>query len=455
MIGISPSRGNGLIDISSELFVIICFGSIIGLVITGIPLFIAIGGTALVMGFLLFGEHVFSILQLRMYALTFNYILLAVPLFIFMGIMLEKSGTAEKLYEALYLWLSGFRGGLAVVTVLVGTILAACTGVIAASVIMLTVFALPSMVRRGYSKSLACGAVCAGGTLGILIPPSIMLVIYGPMANISVGKLFMAAFIPGFTLSALYCGYIAIRSYLQPKIAPTVPEEERMVPFSVKTKKLLVSVVPVAAIILSVLGVIFFGIAPPTDAAACGALAATLLTVVYRQFSWKVLKEAVTETMLITSLCFIIGACSFAFVGVFLLGGGGNVVEAAILGVPGGRWASFAVIMFIFFLLGFFIDFLGILFIMVPVLSPLGPILGFDPLWFAMMVCVNLQMSFMTPPFAPAIFYVRGAVEPSLGVTMGDIIRGVAPFVGLIVVGLGLCIAFPQLILWLPGQMIK
>ncbi len=444
-----------MIELSPGIVVLVVFGSIIALVITGIPLYIAIGGTALVVGFLLFGENALKIIQMRTWMLLFNYILLAVPLFIFMGIMLERSGTAEKLYDALYLWLSGFRGGLAVVTVLVGTILAACTGVIAASVIMLTIFALPSMIKRGYSKSLATGAVCAGGTLGILIPPSIMLVIYGPMANISVGKLFMAAFMPGFLLSALYNGYIAIRCMLQPHIAPIVPPEERAVPFSVKTKKFLISVVPVAVIIMSVLGVIFMGIAPPTDAAAVGAVAATLLAIVYRKFNLKVLKDSITETMTITSLAFIIGICSVALVGIFLLAGGGKAVEAFILAVPGGRWASFAIIMLIFFLLGFFIDFIGILFIMVPIMSPLAPVLGFDPLWFAMMVCVNLQMSFMTPPFAPAIFYVRGAVDPKLGVTMGDIIRGVFPFVGLIVIALGLLIAFPQIILWLPAQMIR
>jgi len=359
------------------------------------------------------------------------------------------------MYEALYLWLSGLRGGLAIITVLIGTILAACVGIIGASVSMLALLALPAMLRRGYSKSLASGAVCAGGSLGILIPPSIMLVIYGPMANISVGKLFMGAFIPGFVLSGLYITYIAIRCFSQPRIAPAVPVEERAVPFGKKTALLASSLVPPAILVLSVLGSIFFGIAPPTEAAAVGAFAATLLTIAYRRFSFGVLKETATQTLKVTSMILLIGGLSFVFVGVFIPAGGAKVVKEVILAAPGGSWGAFAMIMFIMFLLGFFIDWIGIIFIMIPILSPIAPELGFDPLWFALMICVNLQMSFMTPPFAPAIFYLRGSVPPELEVTMGDIIRGVFPFVILIMIGLGLCVAFPQIILWLPSMMIK
>jgi len=444
-----------LIEISPALVVLIMFGGFLALILLGFPVAFCIGGVGIIVGFLLFGERAFSIMMWRMFALPYNYILFAVPLFMYMGIMLEKSGTAEKLYDALFLLLSGFRGGLAIVSVLVGTILAACTGVIAASVIMLTVFALPSMVRRGYNKSLAVGSLCAGGTLGILIPPSIMLIIYGPMAAISVGKLFMGAFMPGFLLSFLYCAYIAIRCFIQPELAPIVPEEERRVPFTTKMLKVLTSLVPVGVIIMSVLGVIFLGIAPPTDAAAVGALAVTLLTIAYGKFSWRALKESITDTLHITSLSFVIGMSSFAFVGIFMLAGGASIIQDAIIAIPGGRWGSFLVVMFMFFILGFFIDFLAILFIMVPIIAPLAPALGFDPLWFGIMVMVNLQMSFLTPPMAAAIFYVRGAVDPELGVTMGDIIRGVFPFVFLIMIGLGLLIAFPQIILWLPSKMIR
>ena len=444
-----------MIDLSPEIVTIVMLSGVLVGVLIGYPLAIPVGAVGLIVGYALFGGAVFDLLYARLFKLVHSYVLLAVPLFVFMGVMLERSGIADRMYAALYLWLSGFRGGLAIITVLIGTILAACVGIIGASVTMLSLLALPSMVKRGYSKSLASGAVCAGGCLGILIPPSIMLVIYGPMAMISVGKLFFAAFIPGFILSGLYITYIALRCLFQPEIAPVAPAEERAVPFIKKTATLISSLVPPGLLILAVLGSIFFGIAPPTEAAAVGAFAATVLTIAYRRFSFNVLKDTSLQTLKVTSMIFLIGGLSFAFVGVFIGAGCGKVVEAYILAAPFGHWGAFAVVMFIIFILGFFIDWIGILFIMVPILSPLAPVLGFDPLWFGMMICVNLQMAFMTPPFAPAIFYLRGSAAPELEVTMGDIIRGVIPFVGLIMIGLGLFVAFPQLILWLPAQMIK
>jgi len=445
-----------MIEISPEVVALIMLGGVIVGVLVGFPLAFPIGGIGLLMGILLLGPYsTFDLYYSRVFSLLTNYILLSVPLFIFMGSMLERSGIAEGLYDALYLWLGGLRGGLAVVTVLIGTIMAACVGIIAASVTMLTLVALPSMAKRGYSKSLASGSVCAGGTLGILIPPSIMLVVYGPMSGLSVGKLFFAAFAPGLLLSALYCTYIVLHSLIRPDIAPAVPVEERAVSFMKKTVMLVTSLIPPILLIMSVLGVIFLGIAAPTEAAGVGALAATVLAIAYRKFNLRALKETSIATMKLSGMIFIIGSLSFAFVGIFIGAGGGEVVKEFIINAPGGRWASFAIIMFIIFILGMLIDWLGILFIMVPIVTPIGEALGFHALWFGMMVCVNLQMSFMTPPFAYAIFIVRGAAAPELGVTTADIIRGVIPFVALIIVGLGLCVVFPEIILWLPGQMIK
>ena len=443
-----------MIDISPELVTLLLLLGVLLGVMTGYPLALVIGGIGLVIGFLAFGPTVVNILYYRVYNNITNYTLLAVPLFIFMGIMLERSGIAERLYDALYLWLGGVRGGLALTTLIIGTVMAACVGIIGASVTMLAVVGLPAMVKRGYDKSLAAGSVCAGGTLGILIPPSIMLVVYGPMALISVGKLFMAAFVPGFVLSALYCLYVFIRCNIQKDLAPAIPLAERQVPFAQKTWKLATSLLPAALLIVSVLGVIFFGIAPPTEAAAVGALVATLLAAAYRKLTWRVLRESAHETFKLTSAVLLIAAASFAFTGVFLNAGCGNVVEAFILATPGGRWGAFAVIMFVCFILGMFIDWMGIIFIIVPIVTPVAPVLGFDPLWFAMMIVVNLQMSFMTPPFAYAIFFTRAAAPPELGISTDDIIRGVLPFVALIVVGLFLCIAFPEIILWLPSKMI-
>lgn len=444
-----------MIQLSPEITTVIMLGGVLLGVLTGFPLAIPLGGMAVIIGYLLYGAPVFDMVYSRVFALVTNYLLLAVPLFIFMGGMLERSGIAGKMYDALYLWLGGLRGGLAIVTVLLGTILAATVGVIAASITMLALVALPAMIRRGYDKGMAAGAIVAGGCLGILIPPSIMLVIYGPMATISVGKLFMAAFFPGFLLSALYMTYIATRCFIQPELAPAIPPQERAVPLAQKTIKLLTALAPTAILVMAVLGVIFLGIAPPTAAAATGAFVATLLAIAYRQFNLKVLIETAQQTLRLTSMILLIGSCAFAFVGVFLSAGCGKVVEGIILAAPGGIWGSFFIVMFIVFILGFFLDWIGILFIIVPIISPLALALGFNPLWFAMMICVNLQTSFMTPPFAPGIFFLRGTADPKLGVTMSEIIRGIWPFVFLVLIALLLMVAFPQIILWLPAKMIK
>jgi tripartite ATP-independent transporter DctM subunit len=440
------------IAISPEVVTIFMFGALLLGVITGFPLALPIGGVGVIAGYLLFGPNAFDIIYSRVYDILTNYGMIAVPLFVFMGNMLEKSGIAEKMYDALYVWFGKFRGGLAIVSVLIGTILAACVGIIAASITMLTLVALPSMIRRGYDKGIATGSICAGGSLGILIPPSIMLIVYGPAAGISVGKLFMGAFIPGFVLSGLYMLYIGIRSYFQPEIAPASIEDENF-SFAKKTSMLLVSIGPVAILIFSVMGSIYFGLASPTEAAAVGAAAATILTIAYGHFTWKVLKDVALDTIKLTAMVLLIAGCSTAFVSIFLSAGGGDVVSNLILSVPGGHWMAFALIMLIAFILGMFIDWIGIIFILVPILAPIVPKLGFNPLWFAMMIIVNLQMSFLTPPFAYAIFFLKGAASPELGIDTADIIRGVIPFIGLIVIGLILMIAFPQIILWLPSTM--
>ena len=444
-----------MIDISPELLTIIMLGSIFLGVITGFPLAIPIGGVAVIIGFLLYGTSSLDLIYSRIFGLVTNYTLLAVPLFLFMGGMLERSGIAERMYDALYLWLGGFRGGLAIVTVVIGTVLAATVGIIAASITMLGLVALPAMVKRGYNKSLASGTVVAAGCLGILIPPSIMLIVYGPMAMISVGKLFMAAFPAGFLLSGLYLTYIAIRCWLRPSDGPAIPREERTVPLLKMTVMLLSSIAPTAILIFAVLGVIFFGIAAPTEAAASGAVVATLLAIAYRRLTFKIFTGTALETLRLTGMILLIGSCAYAFVGIFLSAGCGRVVEELILSMPGGKWGAFGISMFIIFMLGFFMDWIGILFIIIPIISPLVEPLGFNPLWFAMMVCVNLQTSFMTPPFAPGIFFLRGTAPPELGISMADIIRGVIPFILLVLVGVSLLVIFPEIILWLPGKMIK
>lgn len=438
---------------SPEITTAIMFIALLVGVMLGYPLAFVLAGIGLMVGVSLWGTAIPQVLYIKLFQVATSYSFLAVPLFIFMGLMIEGCGLAERLFSALYKFSGGLRGGLAIVTVLIGTILAACVGVIGASVTMLGLVALPSMLKRGYSKDLACGGVCAGGTLGILIPPSVMLIIYGPSAQISVGKLFMAAFIPGFVLSGLYMTYIGLRCFFQPKAGPALPAEERLGISRRGLLSLVTSVLPIAVLILAVLGSIFLGIASPTEAAGVGAFCSVLLAIGYRSFTMKRLKEAVERTMWTTSMVFFVAIGAFIFTGVFLGMGCGHVVEDIVFAVPFGRWGSFVAIMFVVFILGMFIDWVGIVFIMVPLVTPIGAALGFDPLWFAMMIIINLQLSFMSPPFAYSIFFLRGVCQPEWGVTSMDIIRGVIPFLGLIMVGLLLCVIFPQIILWLPSQM--
>lgn len=443
-----------MIDASPEIITLVMFAGLLVGILVGYPLAFSLGGVAMIVGLIFWGPGVFGVLYTRMFGVMSNYVFLAAPLFIFMGLMVERSGVSERLFRTLHLCMGGFRGGLAIATLMLGTLLAAAVGIIAASVVMLGLIAVPAMLKRGYSKEISCGSVCAGGTLGILIPPSVMLVFYGPTANIGVGKLFMAAFIPGFVLSGLYMTYVAIRCYLNPALAPAVPLAERKVPVVTKARMLLTSLVPPLALIVAVLGSIFAGVAAPTEASAVGAFAATLLAIAYRAFNWQVLKETAHRTMSIISMAMIIAIGASMFTSIFLGLGCGDVVMNLIVSVPLGRWGSFAVIMLIVLILGMFIDWIGIILVMIPIVTPIGAALGFDAVWFAMMIIINLQMSFLTPPFAYAIFFLKGICKPEWGIETGHIIRGVLPFIGLIMLGLGLCVVFPEIILWLPRKMI-
>jgi len=430
-------------------------GGVLGLVLTGFPIAFVIGSVAFIVGLLIFGPTTtYHILYSRFYDLSLNYPYLAVPLFTFMGVVLQHSGTTKELYASLYDALGGLKGGLAVVTIVFGTILAACLGVIAASVTILTLIALGPMLSRGYDKPLAAGSIVASGTLGILIPPSIMLVVYGPQAGISIGQMFMGAVFPGLILSSMYICYVLLRCYLNPSLGPSLPPDQITGFTAKKFARLMKSLVPPVLLIMAVLGTIFSGIAPPTEAAAVGCLASILLTIAYRKFSWDLIRHASLETLRVSAFVVMIAALCYAFVGIFMSAGSGDVVSAMILAVPGGKWASFAMIMLIVFLLGLFIEWIGIVFIIVPIFSPILAALGFNPLWAGMMICINLQMAFQTPPMAMSIFVLKGTAPPELGLTMSDIIKGVTPFVLIIMFTLLLCTIFPEIITWLPEKMI-
>lgn len=444
-----------MIEISAGTLAVVGFAMILVGILAGFPIAWILGGVAVITGFLFWGPQCFDTFYHQMYGLASNYVLLAIPLFILMGAMIEESGIGKRLFDTVYVMFGGLRGGIAITVIIVGTMLATCLGIIAGSTIMLTIVALPAMLQHGYDKPLSCGSVCASGCLGIFIPPSILLVIYGPVAGISVGKLFMGSFTAGFMLAALYITYISIRSFLNPRLTPAISPEERVVSLRVKTRMFVSSAVPLLVLIFSVLGVIYTGIAAPTEAAAMGAVAAMVIAAAYRRLNYETLKgschRAFDATVMVIYTC--IGAAMFQ--SVFMALGGGNYFTALVLSAPGGRWGVFAITMAILLFLGMFIPDIAMILIMVPLVTPIAARLGFDEVWFAVMFNMNLQFSFMTPPYAQAIFFLKGAVDPNLGVTTGDIIKGVVPFIGIIALGIGLCVAFPQIVTWLPSTMIK
>jgi len=437
---------------SPEIIVILMFAGLFLGIFFGFPTAFVLGGLSMIIGCFFLGPEVFGFFVVRLEGVMKNYDLLAVPLFLFMGVFIEKAGVAERLYNALYLILGGLRGGLGISTIAICAVFAAATGVVGASEVTIGLMALPAMLSRNYNISLTCGAICAGGTLGILIPPSVMIVVYGPVAGLSVGRLFLGALVPGILLALLYIIYMGVRCYFRPQDGPPMPPEERAVPLKGKVILLLTSVVPCALLILAVLGSIFFGIAAVTEAAAVGAISSTALAAAYGRLNFQVVKEACLSTLLITSMILMIAIAASFFSTVFVAVGGDDVISRLFLDLPLGRWGILFSIMFLLIVLGTVIDWIGIVFIVVPLITPIADKLGFDPIWFATLVMVNLQISFLTPPFAYSIFYLKGITPPE--VQTSDIYRGVIPFVGLQVIGLMLCILFPGLITFLPGMMV-
>ncbi len=381
-----------------------------------------------------------------------NYTLVAIPLFIFMAQLLDQSKVAEALFEALYIVLGSVRGGLGLAVVVVCTVFAATTGIIGASVVAMGLLAAPALVGKGYQKELTSGIICASGTLGILIPPSIMMVVFGGLTGMketSVGNLFAGAIIPGLILSGLYFAYISVRCPINPKLGPPISKEEAS-KWSAKQKWLMTlkSLVPPLGLILMVMGTILAGIATPTEAAGLGALGAFILALFNRAVSWKMIVKASRATMKTTAMVMTLFIGGMFFSTVFLSMGGGDVVADLFIGSGLNRWLSLAIMMGIVFMMGMFIDWAAILLVTVPIFLPIAMELGFDPLWFAILMCVNLQTSFLTPPFGYALFYFAGVAPP--GYTMMHIYRGIIPFVILQLIGLIVIGSFPELATYLP-----
>ena len=424
------------------------------LIMTGYPIAFTIAGTALAFGLYAFGLNFFNLLPLRVWGVMTNFTLIAVPLFIFMGVTLERSGIAEDLLETMGLVFGRVPGGIAIAVVIVGTLLAASTGIVGATVTTMGLIALPTMIRRGYQKELVSGVICASGTLGQIIPPSIVLVLVGDILGVSVGDLFLGAFIPGLILSALYIIYVLGTCFFRPELAPPIPAEERAAvsprQLALRSAKVLV---PPLALMVAVLGSIFFGIASPTEAAAVGATGALILTLVYGKFTWKMLDQTMQVTVRLTSMVFIILVGATAFGLAFRGMGGDTLIRNFISEMQLPPWTVFWSVMGLVFVLGFFLDYIEISFIHLPVLAPILKEMGFDPLWYGVILGVNLQTSFLTPPFGYALFYLRGVAPPE--VTTGHIYRGIIPFVALQVIGMAVVIIFPWTATWLPRAVFK
>ncbi len=385
--------------------------------------------------------QMFSMMPFRIFSIMTNKILMAVPLFIFMGIVLQKSELATRLLESMGVLFGKIRGGLAVSTVLIGALLAASTGVVGASVVAMGVISLPVMLKNGYSKKLSTGTICAAGTLGQIIPPSIVLIVLGDVFQLPVGDLFKFAVLPGLVLVGAYIAYILIVAFLDKDAAPAVEIDDSLTKKQNITKA-LIAIIPPLVLIVLVLGSIFAGIATPTESASVGALGSLILAWGYKQLSWDMIKEASVGTIKITAMVFaiLIGATAFSMV--FVYSGADDITAEFMMNLPGEKWGFLILSMLAIMFLGFFIDFIEISYIVVPILLPIASQIGIDPLWFAILIALNLQTSFLTPPFGFSLFYLKGVAPPNVHTT--DIYKGVIPFITIQILVLISIVIFPH-----------
>jgi len=430
-----------------EIWALVMFAVLFLFLLIGFQVAFTLGAVAFAFGAIFLGLDFFNLLPLRIWGIMTNFTLLAVPLFVFMGVILEKSGIAEELLETMGRLFGRVRGGLAISVVAVGALLAATTGVVGASVVTMAVIALPAMLKHGYAPTLASGTIAASGTLGQIIPPSIILILLGDVIGVPVGQLFIAAAVPGMMLVFAYMAYIGFIAWRHPELAPAIETQEDDKNLALQVLK---SLLPPLALVLAVLGSIFFGIASPTESAAVGAMGAMILALLNRKLNLANLQDALQQTTRLTSMVFLILIGATAFGLVFVGMGGDKLIFDIFNTLPGGKWTFLIVSMLLIFVLGFFLDFIEICFIVVPIIAPVAIHMGLDPLWFALLIALNLQTSFLTPPFGFSLFYLK-ASAPSLELT--TIYRGIVPFIVIQVVVLGLLIGFPEIALWLPGMM--
>ncbi|MEJ2323036.1 MAG: TRAP transporter large permease subunit [Gammaproteobacteria bacterium] len=447
------------IEIDIFWLTILMFGSLALLLMAGLPLSFVTGGLACVFLFVFGDAHMLNILPSRIFPLMTDSQLSAIPLFIFMASMLERAGIIEELYDMVYKLLGGLRGGLAISTIIASTLLAAMCGVIGATEVTMGLIALPAMVRRNYHPTIACGSILAGGTLGILIPPSILAILFAVVAQQSVGELFIGAVIPGLILSTLYILFVIGYTTVKPDAGPPLPVEER-VDFREKLRLLNKMFAPIILVML-VLGIIFAGIATPVEAAGVGTFGAIVVAAMHRRLSWENVRSAAITTLKVTGMVLWIIFGATLFVGFYVVNGGQEFVNESLNGLGLGPYQILIVMMIILIILGMFLDWVGILLLAVPIFVPLMQTMQFDgvfglpgvapedvALWFGVVYMVNMQMSFLSPPFGYALFYLKSVAPP--GITMAQIYRSSLPFLFLQATGLALCIVFPDLVLWLP-----
>ena len=435
---------------SPEYLAIIMFVSLIGLIILGFHVAFVLGTLALIFGYLAWGTALIGMLPARTMTMMTSYEMGAITLFIFMGCILERAGIAERLYGTMHILMGNVKGGLLLGTMMICIIFAACTGIGGAAVIMMGLVAIPSMISRNYDKKMIAGTICAGGGLGVIIPPSIMLILYGPVSGIGIARLFVAAAVPGLIIGISYLIYIAVRCRLKPELGPPISEDVRM---GISKKRLLFltarDLLPPVVLILGVLGSIFFGVASPTEAAGVGAFLSLLLMFAYGRLNFSTMHAVLISMAKITGMVFLIMLFAGFFTTAFMALGGGEVLEKFIFGISGGGKLSTIVVMLIIILiLGMFMDWIGTLLVIVPIFVPIIKSIGADPVWFAILFCITLQISYITPPFAYNIFFLKGIAPPEM--TLNHIMRGCVPYIFIQIALLFLFYIVPELTLWLP-----
>lgn len=429
------------------------FPALLAVLFLGIHVAITMMGLALIFGYVAFGPSIVYQLVQKVDATSSNYVLAAVPLFVFMGSMLERAGIAERLFEAIHIWTRRLPGGLAVGTVLMCVVFAASTGVIGATETVVGLLAIPVMLKYSYDKALISGTICAGGSLGTIIPPSVVVVVLGPVADVSVGDLMYGMLFPGLIMAGLYVIYILAYCTIKPEAGRRLPPDENDPPLAEKLRITAVALVPPFILIFAVLGSLILGWAAPTEAAGLGALGALLMAFGYGRFTWKILHEAVMKTLRITCMIMAILLAGSMFAGVFLASGGVRMAEQFVAYAQLTPWMLLGLFLFLAFIAGFVLEWISILLILIPIFLPLLKAVGFDPVWVCVLFLVMIQTSYITPPMAPAIFYLRGISPPEI--TIHHMYKGVIPFIVLQLATLILTMIFPELVMWLPKKVLS